>query len=297
MKKKPIMILAAAALILLLLCIALLYMSLHSLGFSSGRFLAINDTTFMLIIEDNAPILLANTNDNDDLFTGLTSGDQILVLHDGIQETYPARTGAYRIWKRSDGTMNDISEDVIVQLKELGWLPTGSEPDTPPLPTPEPQDDILPEPEANYISVYANWSDSDLIYTCSLNRDSMAISGVRHLPVYRLDTLSDVEEFHSRFRNLYDMDGYLEVTGAYQEDFFAANSLVLVYVSSGSGTYRFGVSEIKADHETFSVVIEQLNFPEVVTDDMAGWFIIVEAEDSILNHRIIDAYMRSQINR
>lgn len=297
MKKKLIIILTAAALPILILCGALLYMTSHSLSFSVGRFLAINDTTCMMITEGNAPVVLSNTKNKDGLFAGLTTGDEILVLHDGIQETYPAKTGAYRIWKRGDGTMEDISKDVLLQLQELGWLPAEADPNVPSSPAPEPQDNILTEPECSFVSVYANWSDSDLIYTRSLNRDTMAISSVRHLPVYRLDTREDVDSFYHTFAPLYEMDGFLEVTGAYREDFFNDNSLILIYVSSGSGSYRFGVSEIKGDRETFNVVIEQLNFPEVVTDDMAGWFIIVEVEDHALNHRTIDAYMSNRLVR
>ncbi len=297
MKRKLSVILISAVLPLILIGIFLMHMSSLSLSFSTGRFLVINDMTFMMITEDNSPIILANIKNIDGLFAGLTSGDEILVLHDGIQETYPARTGAYRIWKRSSGTMDDIPGNVMQQLQELGWLPADSGSNTTPSPEPEPQDNILPEPDSDYLSVYANWSDSDLIYTHSLNRDTMAISSARHLPVYRLDTKQDVESFYSTFRNLYDMDGYLEATGAYGDDFFESNSLVLVYVSSGSGSYRFGVGEIIADRETYTVVIKQLNFPECVTDDMAGWFIIVEADDTVLNHRIIDSYMSNRISR
>lgn len=297
MKKRLIVILAAAAILLSCCCIALLYMKDHSLSFSTGRFLIIDENTCMLIIDNRSPVVLSNIKQNEDLFSNLDSGDKILVLHDGIRESYPAQTGAYAVWKLGNGTLEDISPDVLKQLQDLGWISVEKDPVPSTEPDPKPQDSTLPEQDVTYHSVYANWSDSDLIYTLSLNRDTMTISSARHLPVYRLDTLSDVEQFYASFRNLYEMDGYLEITGAYEETFFDSNSLIVVYVSSGSGSYRFGVSEIKADSETYCVVIEQLNFPECVTDDMAGWFIITEATDSQLDTRNIDAYMSNRINR
>ena len=62
------------------------------------RALITQNGTYMLI-DGNSPIALSNRQKNDKLFEDLESGDKVWVLHDGIEETYPARTGAYAVRK------------------------------------------------------------------------------------------------------------------------------------------------------------------------------------------------------
>ena len=62
-------------------------------GISVGRYLGATNGTAMFI-RDNSPIQMSNRTDRD-LFDNLEVGDKILVIHDGIAESYPGRTGAY----------------------------------------------------------------------------------------------------------------------------------------------------------------------------------------------------------
>ncbi len=120
MKKKiliPICILLA--LVLLAVC-AILYMNANSLGFSVGRYLSANGSH--MVILDNSPIVMSNRTDNEKLFSKLSDGDEILVLHNGIEESYPGGTGAYAVFKLSDGTIEDVSAEVRTELEALGWL-------------------------------------------------------------------------------------------------------------------------------------------------------------------------------
>jgi hypothetical protein len=54
--------------------------------------------------------------------------------------------------------------------------------------------------------------------------------------------------------------------------------LILAYVAASSGSYRFGVSEVYCDEQSFCMYIEQLNNPEAHDDMMAGWFAVVEVD-------------------
>ena len=47
-----------------------------------------------------------------------------------------------------------------------------------------------------------------------------------------------------------------------------------------SGTYRFAVDAITGDGTSLCVRIAETTHAEVVTDDMAGWFITVAVPDS-----------------
>ena len=62
--------------------------------------------------------------------------------------------------------------------------------------------------------------------------------------------------------------------------FFEENTLMLVYVTAYSGSYRFGVNSVSLDGGSFCIYVEQTNDPEVGTQDMAGWFITVAVPDS-----------------
>lgn len=152
------------------------------------------------------------------------------------------------------------------------------------------QPDGTPVEEAFDIAVSnANWTDGSEIYFGALNKDKMAMSSVRYLPIYKFDTREDLEQFKLTFGEVLTMDyGYDEVpsfndtTDKYDETFFEENTLMLVYVAANSGSYRFGVNSVFCDGNSFRIHVEQVNDPEWVTDDMAGWFVTVAVPDSMI---------------
>ena len=138
-------------------------------------------------------------------------------------------------------------------------------------------------------AAYANWTEDSRIYSGARNRDKLLLSSVQHLPVYKFDTKADLDSFRAGFGEILTMDcGYDEVpsfdecTAAFDDSFFETSSLVLAYVTAGSGSYRFGVSEVRCEDQSFCMVVEELSHPECVTCDMAGWFVMVEAEKADL---------------
>lgn len=122
MKKKKWLIPVCILLALALLAVgAIAYMNASSLGFSAGRYLSANGSHMVLL--DASPVVMSNRTGNEQLFSRLSDGDRLLVLHDGIAESYPAKTGAYAVFKLSDGSIEDISAEILTQLDELGWQP------------------------------------------------------------------------------------------------------------------------------------------------------------------------------
>lgn len=102
-KKKWVLPLCVIGVILLLCAGGLWYMINHSMSFSVGRCLVADNGSYMFI-DGNSPIIMSNRKDKEGLFSGLGTGDKILIFHDGIAETYPGRTGAYWCVKLEDGT-------------------------------------------------------------------------------------------------------------------------------------------------------------------------------------------------
>ena len=145
---------------------------------------------------------------------------------------------------------------------------------------------------------YANWTEDSRIFEC-LNAETMYISSVRHLPVYKLDTEEDLQRFKETFKNILTLDygynevpSFNEVTAGYDEEFFAKHTVILAYVTSGSGSFRYGIRDVAIGDSALCLNVVQTNHPEVGTSDMAGWFVMAELIDAdIANIMKFDAQM------
>ena len=133
-------------------------------------------------------------------------------------------------------------------------------------------------------TTWINYSDDDqrIIENC-LNAQTMVISSVRHLPIFKFDSKLEIATFMNAFEDCFsfnqrynDIPSFSETVAAYDDDFFAGHSLLCVYMVSGSGSFRFGVRDVQIKDTTLNVLVEQTNNPEVGTDDMAGWLLIME---------------------
>lgn len=141
----------------------------------------------------------------------------------------------------------------------------------------------MEDPDTTVSSV----SSSEALDSGALNEDQMTISSVLHFPIYKFDTLEELTQFkdsldYPEMLSLaYDeVPSFNEVTAKYDEAFFSENTLLLVYVVASTGTYRFAVDTITGDGTGLCVHIAETTHAEVVTDDMAGWFITVAVPDS-----------------
>ena len=271
MKKKLLLLLIP----LFLLIAAFLLLQGRSLGFSSGRCLMAENGSVLLVTEQGEPIVLSNTREKAGLFDGLSSGDKILVLHDGVQETYPARTGAYALWKTAEGEPSDIPADTLRQLQEPGWhFASGAV--------------LSGRLEVSPLStVWANWTDANLLYMSCLNAEKMSISSVQHLPIFKLESLEELHSFQSRFSGVLTFDqgwdevpSFREATAGMDETFFAENTLFLVYVTAGSCSDRFGVESLSLDDTSLCIRVHKTLDPEVGDCARAGWLLPVALSKS-----------------
>ena len=97
----------------------------------TGRFLAGDQTTPILIDSSGTPIVLTDGTGSD-LFAGLSDGDRIVVFASPVAETYPARAKVYFCLRLGSGTREDLPQQTLQTLWELGWL------SLPPSPQPDP---------------------------------------------------------------------------------------------------------------------------------------------------------------
>ena len=109
-----------------LLCIALLIcgvllMASRGMGISTGTCIEASNGRYLILLR-GSPIAMHQRSGEENIFRNLDTGDKLLILHDGIAESYPGKTGVYLLLKLADGDASDVPEDVIGQLRELGWL-------------------------------------------------------------------------------------------------------------------------------------------------------------------------------
>lgn len=96
------------------------YLSGNSLSFSTGRCIAASNGSYLILMD--GPVVMSDRSGSGELFANLQTGDEILILHDGIQETYPGGTGVYYCKRLSEGSVADIPNDTLRSLSAMGWL-------------------------------------------------------------------------------------------------------------------------------------------------------------------------------
>lgn len=97
------------------------FMATGSKTLISGYSLRCSNDTYMIIEETGSPIRYSFSVAMDKNVEKLTNGDRILIISDLINESYPGSTRAYFILKLSEGSIENIPEETLLSLQELGW--------------------------------------------------------------------------------------------------------------------------------------------------------------------------------
>ncbi len=120
MKNKQFII-AVTVVFVLGLIVGVTSLSGESKAFSVGKVIEYEDDT-VIFADDNTPVLVFDKTKNGSLFSALTDGDKVLLLHDGIEETYPAKTGGYFVLRLKNGQRSDLPKEFIEALTEMGLM-------------------------------------------------------------------------------------------------------------------------------------------------------------------------------
>ena len=121
MKKKTFFLIALAVLVTVAFMTAGIKGALRY-GFLEGRILIADDGSYLIILDDYSPVRMSDQSKNGGLFIGLQTGDSVRVLHDGVRLSYPGQTNIYRLRLLARGTYDDIPDEVVRVLEELGWI-------------------------------------------------------------------------------------------------------------------------------------------------------------------------------
>jgi hypothetical protein len=114
---------------------------------------------------------------------------------------------------------------------------------------------------------------------------------------YPIATLITSEDELAGYIEQYDDDYYLneprgesgsfiDAVAKYDGDYFADNVIVLALLEEGSGSIRHEVVSVGVEDEAINVEIKRI-VPEMGTDDMAEWHIIIEMpKDGITSQEV-----------
>ena len=131
--------------------------------------------------------------------------------------------------------------------------------------------------DAIFTYCYANRDNA--YYKNALNASENRIS----LPLLKFDTIEEIEQFKTLLGE-YSLKDFNKVTEAFDEAFFAENTLMLFCIYESSSSYRFGVNSVFCDGNSFCVYVEQLNDPIPATQDITFWLVTFSVADSMIEN-------------
>ncbi len=247
MKKKLIIVICIICSIFLLLVatvfIGLGVATLKGYSIMQGRVLITDNGSYMIIDDDNSPIEMSNQSKNEEIFADLTNGDEILIVHDGIQEKYPASTGIYYCKKVADGEYKDLPEQTLLSLAEMGWI------STPPA------------------------TQDTLNFTATALRSYSTPGGIMFPQIRIIKSTDELNSYVGGFNN-----EFADECAKYDEKYFAEKSLIVVILEEGSGSISHTVKNLTLSDNGKCYIYIDRNVPEVGTCDMAYWHIFIEPE-------------------
>ena len=119
--------------------------------------------------------------------------------------------------------------------------------------------------------------------------ETLHLSSVLHLPVFRFDSAADLAAFLDGYGDVLGVDeghdgapSLREAAAAYDDAFFKENCLLAAYMTAGSGSFRYGAEVVYDGADFVCVYVNKTNDPAVYTDDLAGWLVLAPQKKSDL---------------
>lgn len=111
---------------------------------------------------------------------------------------------------------------------------------------------------------------------------------VKYPKITVIKSTDELNEYYNANKDLYFLDhvdkvysdttiGFIDACEKYDDEYFEENILILVLLEEGSGSIRHEVKSVKAYRGNVEIDIA-VKCPEVCTEDMAEWHIIIEID-------------------
>lgn len=272
MKKRkwllPVCITAGILFLLLIVLIAAAgIMSAKGYGFTVGK-LFVADNGVYLVEDDDMAMIVSDQSRDKDLFSGYVSGDKVLLLHDGVEESLPARTGGFHAFRISKGDGTYKPDEDVLGIVTLDGNEGGI--------------------AAPLIDFKAQYIRTDGYHEGAEYPVAKIIRSVEELNAY-YETNKGKYDLERKEKVYSDTTiGFLDACDKYDKAYFENQVLVMVLLEEGSGSNRHKVSNVGlTDDGKMTVHIETI-VPEVGTCDMAEWHILIEPEVGCLIEKEAD---------
>ncbi len=151
-------------------------------------------------------------------------------------------------------------------------------------------DAVNPLDPSAYQTAYVGYDDSGYLAKHALNEAWFPMSSVASVPLFQMENRAELEQFmvdvgaHINMNATYgEVPSFTQVTASMDDAFFEQYTLFVVSMDAYSGSLRYGIREVKIEDGILSIIVEQLNHPEIVTCDMAGWLLTVPVEKAKLD--------------
>lgn len=86
-----------------------------------GRLLKSGSDSQLILSGNTGAVSMGNQTGDEEIFDDLSSGDFIRVTISEIAESYPGRTTVYDLELIEEGTVEDLPQDELEVLNEMGW--------------------------------------------------------------------------------------------------------------------------------------------------------------------------------
>jgi len=117
--------------------------------------------------------------------------------------------------------------------------------------------------------------------------------GVSYPITFLINSNEEMNEYYMANKDTYNLQrqekvysdttiGFLDAVDKYNDDYFKDKVLVFVLLEEGSGSTRHVITDVKHNENYVEIVIKKI-VPEVGTEDMAQWHIMVELERETYN--------------
>lgn len=136
-----------------------------------------------------------------------------------------------------------------------------------------------------FISCEAKFSDADISFNAQYIRTDGYHEGVKYPIITIIKSSDELSLYYDTYKEKYDFKsrkypasdstiGFKDAIEKYDESFFESFCLVAVILEEGSGSVRHKVNSVT---ESGIISIDRI-VPEIGTDDMAEWNILIEIE-------------------
>ena len=240
------------------------------------------------------------------MFSGLTDGDLILVIHGEVMTSYPAQTTAMSVVKLKDGIVDDIDAAVIDGLVDMGWYSreavdnsndTSDITETLPMNTEGVGENTeietgspTTEMELEMFSVEVvgtNCIGSNDLLPLVVNAEDLQIDGA-NLPLIKFNSFDEINQFADTFNEVLAIDQenglatFADVMGNMNPSHLNSNVVFAIYAETLANQSKYDVYNVTTDGHTLLICVDQIQNERSVTNTVAGRLLIVSVSRDLV---------------